>query len=218
MSKTFSALEKIQEERKEKSFTILEENRSSSALPSASSSEKQTDRMIKMSTIAWLAVSITATVFSYTLGVRQGMQQAQVDSPKQWLYYFTESQETSEAQKSAVQAKKAESGIPATPLKENVQAAAAVTETAPAPAAAEVPKQGFTIQVVTYAGAQKAQQEVQKLIQKGHSAFVIPSGKYYQVCIESFGDKKTAAQKLTKLRTDGYQKTYPGAFVRPVRH
>ncbi len=210
MSKTFSALEKVQEQRKDHQ-PVLEENNSSSS--------KQSDSMVKMGTIVWLAVSITATVCSYTLGVRQGMEQAQVDSPKQWLYYFTDSQIASEAQKAISKSKKSEApaAIEA-PKQERQTAVAAAPAPAPQSAANAVPEKGFTIQVITYAGAQKAQEEVRKLMQKGHSAFVIPSGKYYQVCIESFGDKKTAMRKLTELRTDGYHKTYPGAFVRPVRH
>lgn len=215
MSKTFSELEKVQQQRKDRPQPLFEEKQ----ISPESSSEKQTDRMIKMGTIAWLAVSITATVFSYNLGVRQGMQQAEVDSPKQWLYYFTDSQNAAEVQKVITQ-KKAEAVSQELALTHKISdpsESQSVSGTS-APAAVETPQKGFTIQVITYTGAQKAQQEVQKLIQKGHSAFVIPSGKYFQVCIESFGDKKTAMQKLTKLRTDGYHKTYPGAFVRPVRH
>jgi hypothetical protein len=215
MSKTFSKLENIQQQRKDRSYPLFEEKQ----ISPESSPEKQTDRMVKMGTLAWLAVSITATVFSYTLGVRQGMQQAQADSPKQWLYYYTDSQNAPEVRKAMTLTKAEPVSLESPQIQKNSGSNNSQSASdSPAPAAAEAPRKGFTIQVITYTGAQKAQQEVQKLIQKGHSAFVIPSGKYFQVCIESFGDKKAAMQKLTKLRTDGYHKTYPGAFVRPVRH
>lgn len=200
MSKTLQRLDNLQQERFDQNSNPEEKENSKDLIFS------------KLGMVLWLVASISATIFSYHLGVRQGIQSSKNESPRQWLYYFNEMAD-----------KKAEAPVPAAaPL-------AAKIETAPAAAVVEqpvileakktppeAPKQesGFTIQVVTYRSQNLAEKEVERLKQKGQNAFVVPSGDYYQVCIELFNDRKLAMKKLIQLRTEKYYEIYPGAFVK----
>lgn len=72
----------------------------------------------------------------------------------------------------------------------------------------------FTIQHVTYMTRSAADREIQKLAQKGYTAFVIPSGKHLQVCIAAFQSRPDAAQLLRQLRA---QNLVSGdAYIRPM--
>ncbi len=165
----------------------------------------------KFGILLWLSASISATVFSYHLGVTQGMQAVKEESPKEWLHYFSEFSPNQ---------------APAAPVKEKAQPQTVeaeknpakqtpVSEQAPEVKSAEASKQGFTIQVITYVSERLANEEVQRLSKKGHKAFVVPSGKYFQVCVDIFQNKKLALQKLTQLRSlEIYKTSYPGAYVK----
>lgn len=169
--------------------------------------------------LLWLGASISATVFSYHLGVTQGMQAAKSESPKEWLRYFSDfapAQNTTQTAQApaakpvprvlVIAEKAPEKAAEKTPAPENT-----VAETK----APEVKKQGFTIQVITYVSEKLAKEEVDRLAQKGHKAFVVPSGKYFQVCLDIFQDKKGALKKLDGLRKmESYKAAYPGAYVK----
>lgn len=71
----------------------------------------------------------------------------------------------------------------------------------------------YTIQLVTYANQQQASQEVDRLKSDGHEGFIIPSGKYYQVCANIFENKKEAKDVLNQVKSTG---RYPDAYIRPV--
>lgn len=71
----------------------------------------------------------------------------------------------------------------------------------------------YTIQLVTYASEAQALKEIERLKTQGFSSFVIPSGRYFQVCVNYFESKDVAKSTFKRLREDG---RYPGAFVRPV--
>lgn len=163
------------------------------------------DLFSKLSVLLWLGVSISATVFSYQLGIKQGMEAVEAESPKQWLPYFSDFAPMNPVPKEEI-------------LQEEIapSAAAASPQTAQPHAAAAVKKKGFTIQVVTYKSQKLANAEVELLKKKRHDAFVVPSGIYYQVCIDVFKDRKSAMKKLIQLRVNGYNKTYPGAFVKAI--
>jgi len=74
----------------------------------------------------------------------------------------------------------------------------------------------FTIQLITYVTQARADKEVKSLTEKGHRAFIIPSGKYFQVCVDRFGHKQDASLHLGTLNRRGYAKHYEGAYVRMV--
>lgn len=72
----------------------------------------------------------------------------------------------------------------------------------------------YTIQVITYKWQTAAERRAKELAQKGLTAFVIPSGKYFLVCVDSFESKEKAKFALTQLKT---QKFVPkDAYIRPV--
>lgn len=171
--------------------------------------------------LLWLGASISATVFSYHLGVTQGMQAVKEESPKEWLRYFSEFTNPQPAQ--APQAPAAPKGpslsvlkaLGQVPVKETSAPAAEVKKTDEETAEPEAKKRGFTIQVITYVSERLAKEEVERLAQKGHKAFVVPSGKYFQVCLDLFEDKKGAIKKLNGLRKiESYKSAYPGAYVK----
>jgi len=77
-----------------------------------------------------------------------------------------------------------------------------------------VPKGKYTIQHVTYVTQSAADREIQKLFQKGHPSFVIPSGKHLQVCIASFETRKEAMELLKTLRSQKLVSS--DAYIRPI--
>jgi hypothetical protein len=93
-----------------------------------------------------------------------------------------------------------------------------VPEIGPVPTTAfpivDLTKKGsYTIQLITYADEKQAIKEIDLLKTKGHAGFVIPSGRYYQVCANYFEDK-TKAKSF--LRQFSELSRYPGAYIRPV--
>ena len=72
----------------------------------------------------------------------------------------------------------------------------------------------YTIQYVTYITQSAADREVQRIAKLGHSSFVIPSGKHFQVCIEAFQTRQEASQLLKLLKA---QRTVSvDAYVRSI--
>lgn len=158
----------------------------------------------KWGIILWLLASILATYLSYQLGLQQGKQAHESESPRQWLYYFDEEPEPEEA----VTKEKKPAIKQETPAPKPI-----VPKTEPLP----VGSRGYTIQLITYRNEEPAKREVESLRKKKHEAFVVRSGDYYQVCIDLFESKELALQKLIQLRKEKYYETYPGAFVKFVK-
>ena len=73
----------------------------------------------------------------------------------------------------------------------------------------------YTIQLITFTNRKQADQEVERLKSAGFQAFIIPSGRFFQVCAESFQTVSEAKEKLTHLRTQGMAQ--PDAYVRPFK-
>lgn len=61
----------------------------------------------------------------------------------------------------------------------------------------------FTIQLVTYKEEALAHKKIESLQAKGLEGFLIPSGSYYQVCVNGFQKRQEAALSLTKLKSEG---------------
>ncbi len=72
----------------------------------------------------------------------------------------------------------------------------------------------YTIQVITYKWQPAAERRAKELAQKGLTTYVIPSGQYFLVCVDSFDSKEKARLTLSQLKT---QKFIPAdAYIRPV--
>lgn len=82
---------------------------------------------------------------------------------------------------------------------------------------ADDPTLPYTIQLVTYMSEARATEEVEQLRGRGRAAYIIPSGEYYQVCIEHFAEKLKAHETMNELERQGILETYRDAYVRPVR-
>ncbi len=74
----------------------------------------------------------------------------------------------------------------------------------------------FTIQLVTYRSEARAQEEVANLKKSGYNSFIIPSGDFFQVCINRFKEKEVALQQLSELKNVQNFYSYQDAYVRPV--
>jgi cell division septation protein DedD len=81
------------------------------------------------------------------------------------------------------------------------------------PAPDPVRKDDFTVQLITYVSESMAAKEINRLKSKGHESFAIPSGRYFQVCVNYFKNKSQAKSFLRDLRSEG---RYPDAYIRPV--
>lgn len=101
--------------------------------------------------------------------------------------------------------------------------APAVETTAPEPAALPLaetapflnPLTGeYTIQLITFNNRVRAQKEVARLKKLGYHGFVLPRGRFFQVCADAFVSVRDAQQKLAKLRAEGFAP--PDAYVRPL--
>lgn len=74
----------------------------------------------------------------------------------------------------------------------------------------------YTIQVVTYVSEKQAERQIDHLKSKGYEAFVVPSGKYFQICVNAFSSKQSALSQLQALQV---QKLAPhDAYVRSMPH
>lgn len=77
-----------------------------------------------------------------------------------------------------------------------------------------VPAGQYTIQLITYKSQSAADREIQKLREKGHQGFVIPSGRYFQVCANGFTSRQEAQNILRQLKAQKI--AAPDAYVRPI--
>ncbi|MBI1978049.1 MAG: SPOR domain-containing protein [Candidatus Omnitrophica bacterium] len=71
----------------------------------------------------------------------------------------------------------------------------------------------YTVQLVTYNNKQLAQREIERLKSKGFEGFVIPSGSYFQVCVNYFESRTKARDFLNGFSDSG---RCPDAYIRPV--
>jgi len=72
----------------------------------------------------------------------------------------------------------------------------------------------WTIQVVTYKSETMAQNEVKRLRKDGLNPFIIPSGDFFQVCVNTFESSQEAKKVLPLFAKE---KGYYDAFVRKVK-
>ena len=99
-----------------------------------------------------------------------------------------------------------------------------VAETAPVSLAplssakdSEKPKGPYTIQMATYKDESIARKKIQALGGQGLNAFLVPSGSFFQVCVNGFEKRQQAAQSLLQLKSrgvvpkDAYVRMIPGA-------
>ena len=90
----------------------------------------------------------------------------------------------------------------------------AVTDLPKPVAKVVLPNGKFTIQHVTYLTQSAADHEVERLAKLGQSAFFVPTGKHFLVCISSFQTKQEASKLLRQLRTQHLVSW--DAYVRPI--
>lgn len=72
----------------------------------------------------------------------------------------------------------------------------------------------YTIQLITFKSRKRAEQEVERLKKLGYRSFIIPQGKFFQVCTDAFQNMGEAREKLMKLRSEGHASS--DAYIRPL--
>ncbi len=87
------------------------------------------------------------------------------------------------------------------------------TEVAPRDAGASDSKSdnetAFVIQLISYTQKERAESEKKRLMDKKIDAFIMPSGKWYQVCAGGYSAISEARKAL-----EGFKKDYKGCFIR----
>lgn len=72
----------------------------------------------------------------------------------------------------------------------------------------------YTIQVVTYNSKPGIDGKLSKLRDRGYEAFIVPSGKFYLLCVNGFESRQDGVSMLKKLQSE---KLVPkDAYVRPM--
>lgn len=164
--------------------------------------------------ILWALINITAIVFVYSFGVEQGTKAGKAEQRSVAESFAPEATTVASLVAEPQALVEIESPVQSSELETSPDAGLIVESPSADP---ERPLSGFTIQLATYKTEEYAKKEVAKLAQKGHKAFILPSGKLFQVCLDSFKSRQEAMKKLLDLRTDGFQKIYHDAYVRPVK-
>ena len=80
--------------------------------------------------------------------------------------------------------------------KPSMPAFAMASQNAPVPPLTVLSNKPYTIQLVTYKRQSLADEDVSKLKRQGHTAFIIPSGDYFQVCAGQYTNKEEAKKDL----------------------
>ena len=100
-------------------------------------------------------------------------------------------------------------------IRESMEDKNADAEETPVNGAVARPGGKFTIQIITFTSQNAAEREIKRLTAKGHQAFVIPSGKYRQVCVDAFDTRQKANHALGELKARGI--VPPDAYVRALQ-
>ena len=193
MGRYSEALQKIEEERKQKGLE-----------PFGSPSGKKL-LGLKNYAIGMAAVSIVVLVLVYAHGIQKGKESV---SP---------SVQTSGSNSPLNEMAAAEGN---SALLENLDRLMKVPDQTkpdvPIPTSDPLKTDFYTIQLVSYQSVERAREEALKLNEKGYHAIILRSGKYQAVSIDKFDDKARATRRLNELRS-ALGSTYPGALVRFVK-
>lgn len=65
----------------------------------------------------------------------------------------------------------------------------------------------YTIAHMTYVKRDQAMKELSRIKAKGFQAFLVPSGKYFQICVNGFESRKEANDAIKNLRINGIVST-----------
>ena len=160
--------------------------------------------------ILWALLNITAMVFIYSAGIEHGIKSSRQANPSDVKVSETQLSVKDQTLEAAVKPE-------VSTLENKSQEPSAATDIAvPAETTVALKTGTYTIQLATYRRKDQAETEVLRLKKKGHDAFIIPSGKFFQVCVEKFEKRPEAFQKLLELKSGGLDRVYQGAYVRPL--
>lgn len=170
--------------------------------------------------IGFFLVMLIFYVLAFSWGVEKGKRavqsqmtaQAKIISTSPVVEIPTSPKVRSEI--SAAQPSVASAVVSSSPAKE---ASVIPVAELPKPVAAvpEKPAGKYTVQHVTYLTQEAADREVQRLKKAGQTAFAVPTGKHFVVCIASFQTRQEATQFLKQLKTqrivslDAYVRSIP---------
>ena len=160
------------------------------------------DTLILMGVVVGLLLTV-----AFSLGVERGRKMSYLDTKKKELANFSvdklENQGTIEQAKTTPgKLRKLEIEVQEPEIDQNPQPEKNSQDSG----------QKYRIQVASYAGSQRAQQEVEKLKNKGYPALVLQKGQYMVVFVGEFSDKQEAREKMQSLKS-----SYSDCFIRVVK-
>lgn len=79
--------------------------------------------------------------------------------------------------------------------------------------ATQVQNGKYTIQLATVLQKDRAEEQLKSLEKKGVKAFMLIRGKYYEICVGSFGTVSSAKGLLGQIHSEG---RFSDAFIRPL--
>ena len=141
-------------------------------------------------------LTLVLYVLVFSFGVEKGKR------------YASEERAAEKAKQEQISKELVQSSIPALSEKSRVE-----VPVTPAPVAAPSLTGQYTIQIITFTNKKRAEEEVERIKKAGHQSFIIPSGKFFQVCTDAFQNIGEAKETLDKLRADGFAP--PDAYIRP---
>ncbi len=166
-------------------------------------------RLDHLAVAAILALVLYVLVFSF--GVEKGKRFALDELKAEKVKQEQMTKEGSERQ--------AVTPEPATPkaseTESEVPQAAPPAGENPSPAETSETLGKYTIQLITFTSRSRADQEVERLKKLGHESFVIPAGKFYQVCVDAFQNMGEAKDRLTQFKAEGFASS--DAFIRSLK-
>ncbi len=166
-------------------------------------------RIDHLSVIAISALILYVLIFSF--GVEKGKRMAFREQEAEQVRQKKIAEDLQEVQ--------TETSIAEPALVSGQETSEPAEETMPVPAPTEsglsVLTGKYTIQTITFTSRPKAEEEIKKLKAKGYRAFMIPSGKFFPVCVEAFETMSEAKEKLRELQSEGLAPD--DAYVRPLK-
>jgi len=139
-------------------------------------------------------IIIMAVVIAFALGVERGKRLAKAKVDSRTAY------EEASAREDKVRMTPVE--IAAEEIKESKEEKATLLK-------AQEKSKPYTIQLISYKKEQRAVYEKDRLLKSNVTAFIVPSGDWYQVCAGGYENIKEAKRAL-----ENFTKKYKGCFIR----
>jgi len=160
--------------------------------------------------ILLIIVGVISYIFGYNKGIQSSPQKQELVTTEEYVVVDTGAEVISEVSESIVSD---DSYSLAEESSASLSEEVVQREVAEVDEGLHVDSGNWTIQLVTYTSEQYAIKEVTRLKTEGLDAFIIPSGKFHQVCSNRFAEKNDANKVLKKFKSGS---RYRDAYIRKI--